>query len=415
MDRVSNGTMVQIILPAGAEASDLKIPQAAAAGLADLCFQRDRAEQCDIACTIQEGRPFVCQLQQIVCSPGPRQYQVSVKGLMPFLREADIDASDVLTLTATASCDILEAADWMPDIKGPGRLVSLCVDEAGEQTSGYASDTFLTGMAKIFLDLQVRAGDEIAIYRPSNIQLDLLMGRSFGAAGSWACSLQGTIGVSGQPSFQKSWPSAASSLPHAASNSGPLPAPSRAPHGSLRAGPPSSASLRPQELGKAHANWSDPGQAPALLLSAAPDQNAPHPAGFHMPLCQTAAGRQAKQRAQRISDVPAQDESGSGVWSDPAALDAGQMLRHRDKRGSRLLQNAALGLTRPGEEGPRQAPAEPLDSALALPSLGGNAGPWAPGPRLTNELEAEQAFGKMLKACSDTFATYMDYLRQRQG
>ncbi|KAK9850969.1 hypothetical protein WJX84_003595 [Apatococcus fuscideae] len=204
-------------------------------------------------------------------------------------------------------------------------------------------------------------------------------------------------------------------LPHAASNSGPLPAPSRAPHGSLRAGPPSSASLRPQELGKAHANWSDPGQAPALLLSAAPDQNAPHPAGFHMPLCQTAAGRQAKQRAQRISDVPAQDESGSGVWSDPAALDAGQMLRHRDKRGSRLLQNAALGLTRPGEEGPRQAPAEPLDSALALPSLGGNAGPWAPGPRLTNELEAEQAFGKMLKACSDTFATYMDYLRQRQG
>ncbi|KAK9850966.1 hypothetical protein WJX84_003595 [Apatococcus fuscideae] len=175
MDRVSNGTMVQIILPAGAEASDLKIPQAAAAGLADLCFQRDRAEQCDIACTIQEGRPFVCQLQQIVCSPGPRQYQVSVKGLMPFLREADIDASDVLTLTATASCDILEAADWMPDIKGPGRLVSLCVDEAGEQTSGYASDTFLTGMAKIFLDLQVRAGDEIAIYRPSNIQLDLLM------------------------------------------------------------------------------------------------------------------------------------------------------------------------------------------------------------------------------------------------
>ena len=81
--------------------------QAAAAGLADLCFQRDRAEQCDIACTIQEGRPFVCQLQQIVCSPGPRQYQVSVKGLMPFLREADIDASDVLTLAATASCDIL--------------------------------------------------------------------------------------------------------------------------------------------------------------------------------------------------------------------------------------------------------------------------------------------------------------------
>ena len=69
----------------------------------------------------------------------------------------------------------------MPDIKGPGRLVSLCVDEAGEQTSGYASDTFLTGMAKIFLDLQVRAGDEIAIYRPSNIQLDLLMVRALTA------------------------------------------------------------------------------------------------------------------------------------------------------------------------------------------------------------------------------------------